>query len=152
MSEFPEIEPFGPRPGPRKEEESADPVSEAPANDPEPVPQDPERASQDPERASQINLTGVILAAAGIGFILGYLASRYEGLILRQSRIDELLENAQGWLREQGPKIAEPIRQGLESTSSTVGEALKKVSASKPLDSLNLFNRPKPRKFFGIKF
>jgi hypothetical protein len=145
MSEFPEIEPFGPRPGPKKEEESADPVSEAPANDPEPV-------SQDPERASQINLTGVILAAAGIGFILGYIACRYEGVILRQGRIDEFLENAQGWLREQGPKIAEPIRQGLESTSSTVGEALKKVSASRPLDSLNLFNRPKPRKFFGIEF
>jgi hypothetical protein len=145
MSEFPEIEPFGPRPGPKKEEESADPVSEAPASDPEP-------ASQDPERASQINLTGVVLAAAGIGFILGYLACRYEGLILRQGRIDEFLENAQGWLREQGPKIAEPIRQGLESTSSTVGEALKKVTASKPLDSLNLFNRPKPRKFFGIEF
>jgi hypothetical protein len=145
MSEFPEIEPFGPRPGPKKEEESADPVSEAPANDPEPV-------SQAPERASQINLTGVILAAAGIGFILGYIACRYEGVILRQGRIDEFLENAQGWLREQGPKIAEPIRQGLESTSSTVGEALKKVSASRPLDSLNLFNRPKPRKFFGIEF
>jgi hypothetical protein len=145
MSEFPEIEPFGPRPGPKKEEESANPVSEAPANDPEPV-------SQAPERASQINLTGVILAAAGIGFILGYIACRYEGVILRQGRIDEFLENAQGWLREQGPKIAEPIRQGLESTSSTVGEALKKVSASRPLDSLNLFNRPKPRKFFGIEF
>jgi hypothetical protein len=138
MSEFPEIEPFGPRPAPRKEEEGADPVSEAPAND--------------RERASQINLTGVVLAAAGIGFILGYLACRYESLILRQSRIDELLENAQAWLREQGPKIADPLRQGLESTSSTVGEALKKVSASNPLDSLNLFNRPKPRKFFGIEF
>lgn len=138
MSEFPEIEPFGPKPGPKKEEESADPVSEAPAND--------------PERASQINLTGVVLAAAGIGFILGYLACRYESLILRQSRIDELLENAQDWLRQQGPKIADPIRQGLESTSSTVGEALKKVSASNPLDSLNLFNRPKRRKFFGIEF
>ena len=138
MSEFPEIEPFGPRPGPKKEEESADPVSEAPAND--------------PERASKINLTGVVLVAAGIGFILGYLACRYESLILRQSRIDELLENAQDWLRQQGPKIANPIRQGLESTSSTVGQALKKVSASNPLDSLNLFNRPKPRKFFGIKF
>ena len=138
MSEFPEIEPFGPKPGPKKEEESADPVSEAPAND--------------PEGASKINLTGVVLVAAGIGFILGYLASRYESLILRQSRLDELLENAQDWLRQQGPKIADPIRQGLESTSSTVGEALKKVSASNPLDSLNLFNRPKPRKFFGIKF
>jgi hypothetical protein len=138
MSEFPEIEPFGPRPAPRKEEEGADPVSEAPPNH--------------PERASQINLTGVVLAAAGIGFILGYLACRYESLILRQSRIDELLENAQAWLREQGPKIADPLRQGLESTSSTVGEALKKVSASNPLDSLNLFNRPKPRKFFGIEF
>ena len=138
MSEFPEIEPFGPRPVPRKEEESADPVSEAPAND--------------SKRASQINLTGVVLAAAGIGFVLGYLACRYESLILRQSRIDELLENAQDWLREQGPKIADPIRQGLESTSSTVGEALKKVSASNPLDSLNPFNRPKPRKFFGIEF
>jgi hypothetical protein len=144
MSEFPEIEPFGPRPGPRKEEESADPVSEAPPNS--------EAPANDPERASQINLTGVVLAAAGIGFILGYLACRYESLILRQSRIDELLENAQGWLRQQGPKIADPIRQGLESTSSTVGEALKKVSASNPLDSLNLFNRPKPRKFFGIEF
>src|SRR5262245_30372183 len=114
MSEFPEIEPFGPRPGPRKEEaESADPVSEAPANS--------ETPANDPERASQINLTGVVLAAAGIGFILGYLACRYESLILRQSRIDELLENAQDWLRQQGPKIADPIRQGLESTSSTVG-------------------------------
>jgi hypothetical protein len=135
MSEFPEIEPFGPRPGHRKEEGVADPVGGA-----QPV-----------ERSSQINLTGVVLAAAGIGFVLGYLACRYQSLILRQSRIDELLENTQGWLREQGPKIADPIRQGLESTGSTVGEAFKKVSTSNPLDSLNLFNRPKRRKFFGIE-
>ena len=99
---------------------------------------------------SRPNLTVVVVTAVGVGFALGYLAFRYQQLILRQSRLDEFLNYAQAWVREQGPKITEPIRQGIESTGSSVEQAFKKVGASHPLDSLNQFLRPKPRKFLGL--
>jgi hypothetical protein len=71
-------------------------------------------------------------------------------LFFRQSKIDEFIDYAQAWIREQGPKIADPIKRSLESTGFTVEQAIKKVSASVPLESLNLLQRPQPRKFLGI--
>jgi hypothetical protein len=142
MSEFPEIQPFGPRPA----QHSDVPPDQAPAvTSPEAVSPSAIAAPQ-----SRVNVT-VIVTAVAAGFALGYLASRYEQLILSQSKIDEFLNYAQTWIREQGPKIADPIKQGLESTGSTVEQAIKKVSASRPLDSLHLFQRPKPRKFLGLE-
>ncbi len=142
MSEFPEIQPFGPRPAPHNEE----PLSEAHTDPPaEPV----TKPGTDAQH-SHVNVTVAVVTAMGVGFALGYLAFRYQQLILRQSRLDEFLNYAQEWIREQGPKITEPIRQGIESTGSSVEQAFKKVSASHPLDSLNPFHRPKPRKFLGL--
>jgi hypothetical protein len=92
----------------------------------------------------------VVVTAVTVGFALGYLVSRYQQLILSQSKIDEFINYAQAWIREQGPRITDPIKQGLESTGSSVEQAIKKVSASRPLESLNLFQRPKHRKFLGI--
>src|ERR1700736_1526820 len=132
MSEFPEIQPFGPRPAPH----NAEPAPPKPASD----------AQQCP-----VNLTVTVITAVGVGFALGYLAFRYQQLILRQSRLDEFLNYAQAWIREQGPRITEPIRQGIESTGSSVEQAFKKVGANYPLDSLNPFHRPKPRKFLGLQ-
>ena len=99
---------------------------------------------------SSVNMTAVVTAIT-VGFAAGYLFSRYQQSILRQSKIDEFIHYAQAWIREQGPKIADPIKQSLESTGSTVGQAIKKVSASHPLESLNPFYRPKPRKFLGLE-
>jgi hypothetical protein len=142
MSEFPEIQPFGPRPASHNEE----PTSEPRAN----VPAQPETPPATDAQHTHANLTATILTAVGLGFALGYLVARYQELILRQSRLDEFLNYAQAWIREQGPKIAEPIRQGLESTGSTVEQAFKKVSAGHTMESLNPFHRPKPRKFLGF--
>jgi hypothetical protein len=142
MSEFPEIQPFGPRPAQH---------GEGPPNPPQTVTSSESQAT--PAMApphNRVNVT-VIVAAVATGFALGYLASRYEQLILSQSKIDEFLNYAQAWIREQGPKIADPIKQGLESTGSSVEQAIKKVSASRPLESLHLLHRPKPRKFFGLE-
>jgi len=142
MSEFPEIQPFGPRPAPH----NGGPLSEAHLN----PPAEPAKPAADAQQ-SNANLTVAIVTAVGVGFALGYLTFRYQQLILRQSRLDEFLNYAQAWIREQGPKITEPIRQGIESTGSSVEQAFKKVGASHPLDSLNLFHRPKPRKFLGLQ-
>jgi hypothetical protein len=144
MSEFPEIQPFGPRPASHNPEPSseAQPVESTPAAAP---------AAIEPPQ-NHPNLTLAILTGVGAGFLLGYLFSRYEQTILRQTKLDEFLEYAQDWIQEQGPKITEPIRQGLESTSSTVEETIKKVRAANPLDSLSFLNRPKRRKFLGIEF
>jgi len=143
MSEFPEIQPFGPRPATHNTEPSAEaqPV-ENPVNPVPPV----TVPAQNPS-----NLTVAILAGVGAGFVLGYLLSRYEQAILRQTKLDEFLEYAQKWINEQGPRIAQPIREGLESTSSTVEQALKRVSAAKPFDSLPFVSRSKRRKFLGIE-
>jgi hypothetical protein len=142
MSEFPEIQPFGPRPAPH----NGEPKNEAQAvTPPEPVIPTPTGTQQ-----NRVNLS-VVVTAVAVGFTLGYLACRYQELILRQSKIDEFIDYAQDWIREQGPKIADPIKQGLESTGSSVEQAIKKVSASKPLDSLHLFHRKKPRKFLGFE-
>ena len=144
MSEFPEIQPFGPRPVPHNE----DPSSQAHTNPPaESRMVEPATDAQQ----SRPNLTVVVVTAVGVGFALGYLAFRYQQLILSQSRLDEFLNYAQAWVREQGPKITDPIRQGIESTGSSVEQAFKKVGASHPLDSLNQFLRPKPRKFLGLQ-
>jgi hypothetical protein len=140
MSEFPEIQPFGPRPAPHNEEPSgeihADPPPEPPVVKP----------TEDPPQG-HVNITVAVVAAMGVGFALGYLTFKHQQLILRQSRLDEFLTYAQAWIREQGPKITEPIMQGIESTGSSVEQAIKKVGASHPLESLNLFHRPKPKKF-----
>jgi hypothetical protein len=142
MSEFPEIQPFGPRPAPHNEEPPSAGHVDPPA---EPVVKSATEIQQ-----SHVNLTVAVVTALGVGFALGYLTFRYQQLILSQSRLDEFLNYAQAWIREQGPKITEPIRQGIESTGTSVESAFKKVSASRPLDSLHLFHRPKPRKFLGL--
>jgi hypothetical protein len=142
MSEFPEIQPFGPRPAPH----NGEPSGEAHVN----PTAEPAKPAADVQQ-SNANLTVAIVTAVGVGFALGYLTFRYQQLILSQSRLDEFLNYAQAWIREQGPKITEPIRQGIESTGSSVEQAFKKVGASHPLDSLNLFHRPKPRKFLGLQ-
>jgi hypothetical protein len=141
MSEFPEIQPFGPRPVQHNE----DPQHAAPAAHPS-QPTTPSLSEASPSR---VNLT-VVVTAVTVGFALGYLVSRYQQTILSQSKIDEFINYTQAWIREQGPKITDPIKQGLESTGSSVEQAIKKVSASRPLESLNLFQRPKRRKFLGI--
>jgi hypothetical protein len=142
MSEFPEIQPFGPRPGQPNE----DIKNEAKAVSP-PEPINPPAVAPSQSRGH----LAVVLAAAAVGFALGYAASRYQDQILRQSKIDEFIDYAQAWIRDQGPKIADPIKRGLESTGSSVEQAIKKVSASVPLESLHLLPRPKPRKFLGIQ-
>jgi hypothetical protein len=144
MSEFPEIQPFGPGPA----SHNAEPPGEA-----QPVEKTAEAVAPNTEpRPNSPNLTLAILAGVGTGFLLGYLVSHYQQTILRQTKLDAFLEAAQDWIEEQGPKIADPIRQGLQSTSSTVEQAIRKVGASNPLESLNFFNRPKRRKFLGIEF
>ena len=143
MSEFPEIQPFGPRPAPHSE--NPPPTAAQPATPPQPVPSTVIAAPQ--HRVNPV----VVVTALSVGFALGYLASRYQQLILSQSKIDEFINYAQAWIREQGPKITDPIKQGLESTGSSVEQAIKKVSASHPLESLNFFQRPKRRKFLGLE-
>ena len=142
MSEFPEIQPFGPRPAQHHENppDAAQPVT--------PPEHGPPTLVASPQ--SRVNLT-VVVTAVTVGFALGYLVSRYQQLILSQSKIDEFINYAQAWIREQGPKITDPIKQGLESTGSSMEQAIKKVSASRPLESLNFFQKPKPRKFFGLE-
>jgi hypothetical protein len=142
MSEFPEIQPFGPRPVQPNEDLKNEAKSISP---PEPVNSSPVAPPQN--RAS----IALVVSALAVGFALGYAASRYQRLLLRQSKIDEFIDYAQAWIREQGPKIADPIKRSLESTGSSVEQAIKKVSASVPLESLNLLHRPKPRKFLGIQ-
>ena len=144
MSEFPEIQPFGPRPAPHTEEPSSE-TNAVPTAEPTPL-----KPATDAQQ-SHVNLTVAVVAAVGVGFALGYLTFKYQQLILRQSRLDEFLNYAQAWIREQGPRITEPIRQGIESTGSSVEQAFKKVGANYPLDSLNPFHRPKPRKFLGLQ-
>ena len=143
MSEFPEIQPFGPRPAPHNDVPSSE-ASQVPTAEPAAKP------ATDAQQ-SHVNLTVAVVTAMGVGFALGYLVFRHQQLILRQSRLDEFLNYAQAWIREQGPRITEPIRQGIESTGSSVEQAFKKVGASHPLDSLNPFHRPKPRKFLGLQ-
>ena len=135
MSEFPEMKPFGPGPASHNTEPSAE------AQPPEsPVVTPP--ATIEPTQNSS-NLTLAILAGVGAGFLLGYLVARYEQAILRQTKLDAFLEYAQDWLHEQGPKITQPIRRGLESTGSTFEQAIKKVSSANPLDTLSFLNRSK---------
>jgi hypothetical protein len=140
MSDFPEIQPFGPRPAQH---------DETPPNVAQPaVPPVPPTVVTAPQ--SHVSLT-VVVTAVTVGFALGYLASRYQQQLLSQSKIDEFIHYAQAWIREQGPKIAEPIKQSLESTGSSVEQAIKKVSSSHPLESFNFLPRQKHRKFLGLE-
>jgi hypothetical protein len=136
MSEFPEMQPFGPGPA----SHNAEPSAEGQPTAEKTVAASP--AAIEPAQ-NRSDLALAILAGVGAGFILGYLVSRYEQTILRQTKLDAFLEYAQEWLQEQGPKITQPIRRGLESTGSTFEQAIKKVSASNPLDSLSFLNRSK---------
>ncbi len=142
MSEFPEIQPFGPRPAQHNENP---PTTGQPVTTPQSG-----SASLTAPAAKSANVN-VIVTAVAVGFALGYVAARYQQLIISQSKIDEFINYAQAWIREQGPKLTDPIKQSLESTGSTMEQAFKKVSASRPLESLNVFHRQKPRKFLGLE-
>jgi hypothetical protein len=141
MSEFPEIQPFGPRPAQHNEDVSKEAQAVTP-----PVSEVPSTVASPQNRVD----LAVVATAVAVGFALGYLASRYQEEILRESKIDEFINYAQAWIREQGPKIADPIKQGLESTGSNIEHAMKKVSAGHPLESLNPFRGHKPRRLFGL--
>jgi hypothetical protein len=142
MSEFPEMQPFGPRPVQPNEDVKNEAKSVSP----------PESVSYPSVTSPQSRTSiGLVISALAVGFALGYATSRYQHLFFRQSKIDEFIDYAQAWIREQGPKIADPIKRSLESTGSSMEQAVKKVSASVPLESLNFLQRPKPRKFLGIK-
>jgi hypothetical protein len=134
MSDFPEIQPFGPRPAPQ----NGDP----PRNESDPPPQaaPSEPASAASASPSNFNI-GLLLTAAAAGFAVGYVVARYQEIILRESKLNELIDTMQAWIREQGPKFADPIRQSLESAGSTWDEALKKVTPRRDPRSFNLFGR-----------
>jgi hypothetical protein len=131
MSDFPEIQPFGPRPAPQNGDPHNDPVPPAAPSVP---------ASVTPASRSDLNV-GLLFTAAAVGFALGYVVARYQEIILRESKLNELIDTMQIWLREQAPKFADPIRQSLESAGSTWDEAVKKVGSRRGLRSFNLFGR-----------
>jgi hypothetical protein len=133
MSDFPEIQPFGPRPAPQNGD---------PGNESEPVPQAGPSAPGPVTSHSRSDVnTGLILVAVAVGFALGYAVARYQEIILRESKLNELVDTMQAWIREQGPKLADPIRQSLESAGSTWDEAVKKVSSRHGRRSFNFFAR-----------
>lgn len=142
MSEFPEIQPFGPRPVQPNEDVKNEAKSvSSPGSVNYPSVTSPQ---------SRISIT-LVVSALAVGFALGYAASRYQHLLFRQNKIEEFIDYAQAWIREQGPKITDPIKRSLESTGSSMEQAIKKVSANVPLESLNILQRPKTRKFLGIQ-
>jgi hypothetical protein len=137
MSDFPEIQPFGPRPAPQ----NGDPRND-PRNESEPAPQAAPSAPGPVTSHSRSDLnTGLILIAVAAGFALGYVVARYQEIILRESKLNELVDTMQAWISEQGPKLADPIRQSLESAGSTWDEAVKKVSSRRGRRSFNFFGR-----------
>jgi hypothetical protein len=119
MSDFPEIEPFGPRPTPRHdagEGSSSEPIVET--KEPVLVP------SQSPNYALSV------VTAFGVGIVVGYLLFRNQEIILRQTKLDDFLDSANAWVREQSPRITDPIKQGIESTGSTFNEAIKSTGSN----------------------
>jgi hypothetical protein len=139
MSEFPEIQPFGPRPAPH----SGDPQAKEAESVAEPVPATAGAApvvKATVQRKTNVNL-GLMLTVAAVGFAFGYVLARYQEVLIRESKIDDLIESTRAWIRDQGPKIADPIRQGLESAESTWDQAFKKVRSSRPSGVLSFFQR-----------
>jgi hypothetical protein len=133
-SEFSVPEPFAPKPAPRNDQSgnlSADtPTEETTAVEERPTPLGP------------VNVALTIFAAMAVGFALGYAFCRYQETLLRQSKLDRFLDYANDWVREHGPKLTDPIKEGIESTSSTVGRALRDVGSSAArLDQLNPFRQ-----------
>lgn len=140
MSEFPEIQPFGPRPAPQ----NGNPVAEGAeaVTQPEPAATVSGRIVEGPTMASgsHLNVT-LILTAAAAGFALGYVLARYQEVLVRESKLDALIDSTQAWIRDQAPKIADPIRQGLESAGSTWDQAVKKVGSGRPRRFLRFLHR-----------
>jgi len=140
MSEFPEIQPIGPRPAPQNGDpiaEGAEAVTrpELAATASGPIVEGPTAAS-----GNHLNVT-LILTAAAAGFALGYVLARYQEVLVRESKLDALIDSTQAWIRDQAPKIADPIRQGLESAGSTWDQAVKKVSSGRPMGLLSFLHR-----------
>lgn len=141
-SEFSVPEPFAPKPAPRNDQ-SSDVSSTTPSEEKTEVEQQPA-----PQRPVTVALT--ILGAMAVGFALGYAFCRYEETLLRQSKLDRLLDYANDWVREHGPKLTDPIKEGIESTGSTVGRALRDVGSSAArLDQLNPFRQRRRAGLFG---
>jgi hypothetical protein len=141
-SEFSVPEPFAPKPAPRNDQPSnlsADTPTEETA-----------AVEEQPTSLRPVNFALTILAAVALGFALGYAFSRYEETLLRQSKLDRFLDYANDWVREHGPKLTDPIKEGIESTSSTVGRALRDVGSSAArLDQINPFRQRKRAGLFG---
>jgi hypothetical protein len=138
MSEFPEIQPFGPRPAPH----NGDPQNKEHVAQPDPATTASSPIVADSAAACGSNLhIGLILTAAAAGFALGYLVARYQEILIRESKLDELIDSTQAWIRDQAPKIAGPIRQGLESAGTTWDQAVKKVSSRPVHGAFSFFRR-----------
>jgi hypothetical protein len=121
MSDFPEIEPFGPRPTTRHDSgEGSSGESGVEAQEPVPVPVSP----QSPNYALSV------VTAFGIGIVVGYLLFRNQESILRQTKLDDFLDSANAWVREQSPRITDPIKQGIESTGTTFNQAIKSTGSN----------------------
>jgi hypothetical protein len=142
MSEFPEIQPFGPRPAPhdgdpQSKEAVAQPDPAATAASPiiSPIIEEPATA------CGKTVHVGLILAGVAAGFALGYVMARYQELLIRESRLEELIDSTEAWIREQGPKIADPIRHGLESAGTTWDQAFKKVRSRPAAGAFSFFRR-----------
>lgn len=129
-SEFSVPEPFGPKPAPSKET----PLGE-----------------EQPTSQQAVNLALPILGALAVGFALGYVFCRHEEILLRQSKLDRFLDHANDWVREHGPKLTDPIKEGIESTGSSVGRALRDVGSSAHLDQLNPFRQRRRAGLFGSR-
>jgi hypothetical protein len=123
MSDFPDIEPFGPRhkahnnSGEKTGEET---IVEAT----QPV--------LAPRQAPPYALA--VATAFGFGIAVGYLLFKHQESILHQTKLDDFLDATNDWIHEQSPKIADPIRQGLESTGTTFNQAMKSTGSN--LDDL----------------
>jgi hypothetical protein len=85
------------------------------------------------ERAKQTLMTqvkekpaktlGIILAGSMVGcLLLAYSISRMQAESRRQRLMENWMREAMNWIRENGRKIATPLKEGLEATQAAVEE------------------------------
>jgi hypothetical protein len=77
------------------------------------------QVKREPVKTFSLLLAGTIL----VSVLIGYRLSRVEEESKRQRFVEDWMQEVTNWIRQNGRKMAGPIRGGLEATKSAVEEA-----------------------------
>jgi len=99
------------------------------------------RAQRDMQRIAQENGPYILIGAVVVAALIGFLVARRDEADKREQWATNFLNDAKQWLNENSRKVADPIREQIDSVTDQAAEYGK---------SFNKFRQKKQKKFFDL--